>query len=93
MSGVYSTNGLADGLRRLRRGRSSKDWSLSAIFTAQSGQPYTARVGAVDLNSDGNTRNDIAPGTERNEFRLPSVVTFDPRIARDILVGRGAHAS
>ena len=55
----------------------------------QSGQPYTARVGAVDLNNDGNTRNDIAPGTARNQFRLPSVVTFDPRIARDLPIGRG----
>jgi len=23
------------------------------------------------MNNDGNTRNDIAPGTARNEFRLP----------------------
>jgi hypothetical protein len=45
-------------------------------------------VGAVDLNLDGNNRNDIAPGTTRNEFRLPSIVSFDPRIARDIPFGR-----
>ena len=30
----------------------------------------------------------LAPGTRRNQFRLPSVVTFDPRIARDIPLGR-----
>ena len=24
----------------------------------------------------------------RNQFRLPSIVTFDPRIARDIPIGR-----
>jgi hypothetical protein len=65
-----------------------RNWSFSVIFTAQSGQPYTARVGAVDLNGDGNTRNDIAPGTSRNEFRLPSIVTFDPRISREIPLGR-----
>ena len=70
-----------------------RNWSFSVIFTAQSGQPYTARVGAVDLNGDGNTRNDIAPGTVRNQFRLPSLVTFDPRIARDIPIGRAAAAA
>src|SRR5260370_14883370 len=32
---------------------------------------YSARVGAVDLNGDGNTRNDLAPGTIRNQFVLP----------------------
>ena len=64
-----------------------KNWSFSVILTAQSGQPYTASVGAVDLNGDGNTRNDIAPGTGRNQFRLPSIVTFDPRIAREIPMG------
>ena len=64
-----------------------RNWSFSVILTAQSGQPYTARVGAVDLNGDGNTRNDIAPGTVRNQFRLPSIVTFDPRIAREIPMG------
>ena len=63
------------------------------IFSAGSGQPYTARVGAFDLNNDGNPRNDIAPGTVRNEFRLPKQVTFDPRIARDIPLGTpGARA-
>jgi outer membrane receptor protein involved in Fe transport len=86
-SAVYSTTGLAAGLDGLARAL-VKDWSLSAILTAQSGQPYTARVGAVDLNGDGNTRNDIAPGTGRNEFRLPSIVTFDPRVARDLVFGQ-----
>ena len=87
VSTVYSTNDLADefdGLARTLVG----GWSLSAILTAQTGQPYSARVGAVDLNGDGNTRNDYAPGTTRNQFRLPSIVTFDPRIARDINLGR-----
>jgi outer membrane receptor protein involved in Fe transport len=85
-SGVYSTNGLASGREGLSRALIG-GWSFSAILSAQSGQPYTARVGAVDLNNDGNTRNDIAPGTTRNQFRLPSVVTLDPRIARDIPAG------
>ena len=78
VSGVYNTNGLAAGHER-RRGRADSAAGRSAaIFTAQSGQPYTARVGAVDLNNDGNTRNDIAPGTTRNQFRLPSVVIARP---------------
>jgi outer membrane receptor protein involved in Fe transport len=82
-SGVYSTNGLASGKTGATRVLLA-NWSFSAIFTAQSGQPYTARVGAVDLNNDGNTRNDIAPGTVRNQFRLPKIVTLDPRVQRDL---------
>ena len=86
LSTVYATSGFADQFEGLTR-TLLDGWSLSAIFTAQSGQPYTARVGAVDLNGDGNTRNDIAPGTARNEFRLPAIVTFDPRVAREIPIG------
>ena len=86
MSGVYDTNGFANRFHGFARGL-VQNWSFSAILTAQSGQPYTARVGAADLNGDGNTRNDIAPGTVRNEFRLPSIVSFDPRIARDVRIG------
>ena len=85
LSGIVDTNGL-DGVQGFMGGL-VRNWSFSLIFTAQSGQPYTARVGAVDLNGDGNTRNDIAPGTVRNEFRLPSIVTFDPRISREIPMG------
>jgi outer membrane receptor protein involved in Fe transport len=58
-------------------------WTFAAILTAQSGQPYSAYV-SNDINLDQNARNDIAPGTRRNQYRLPSQVTFDPRIARDI---------
>jgi hypothetical protein len=87
LSGVYDTNGVAEGFDGLAR-TLLENWSFSMIFTAQSGQPYTARVGAVDLNGDGNSRNDIAPGTFRNQFRLPSIVTFDPRIAREIPIGQ-----
>jgi outer membrane receptor protein involved in Fe transport len=86
LSGLYSTNGLAYGLSGFARAL-VKGWSFSGILTAQTGQPYTARVGAVDLNGDGNTRNDIAPGTRRNQFRLENVVTFDPRIARELPIG------
>ncbi len=87
LSGVYDTNGFAQRFTGVAR-TLVQDWSFSGIFTAQSGQPYTARVGAVDLNGDGNNRNDIAPGTSRNQFRLPSIVTLDPRISRDVPLGR-----
>jgi outer membrane receptor protein involved in Fe transport len=86
-SAIVDTNGIAGGYTGVA-GALLRNWSFSAILTAQSGQPYTARVGAVDLNNDGNTRNDIAPGTSRNQFRLPTIVSLDPRIARDIPFGR-----
>lgn len=85
-SGVYTTSQWAERFDGLTRTLLA-NWTLSGILTAQTGQPYTARVGNFDLNSDGNTRNDIAPGTSRNEFRLPGSVTLDPRVARDIPFG------
>jgi outer membrane receptor protein involved in Fe transport len=81
LSGVYTSG--ATKHRRLAGG-----WTVAAIFTAQSGQPYSAYV-SNDINNDQNARNDIAPGTTRNQYRLPSQVSFDPRVARDIPV-RGA---
>ena len=85
-SGVWDTNGIADGVEGFT-GALARNWSFSGILTVQSGQPYTARVGAVDLNNDGNTRNDIAPGTARNEFRLPNIIVLDLRVARDLPFG------
>jgi hypothetical protein len=90
LSGVYNTSLLAEGKDGFARALVN-GWTFGVIFSAGSGQPYTARVGAFDLNNDGNPRNDIAPGTVRNEFRLPRQVTFDPRIARDIPLGRQAR--
>ena len=63
-----------------------RDWTLSAIYTVQSGQPYSAYV-ATDINRDFNRFNDIAPGTRRNEFRFPPHVSLDPRVARNISLG------
>ena len=85
-SGVWDTNGIAAGVEGLM-GALARNWSFSGILTVQSGQPYTARVGAVDLNNDGNSRNDIAPGTSRNQFRLPKIVVLDLRVARDLPIG------
>ena len=64
-------------------------WGLAGVFNAQSGQPYTAVVNS-DLNNDGNSRSERAPGTSRNQFRLPAIYTVDPRITRDIAFGERA---
>jgi hypothetical protein len=79
MSGVYTTDPA--------RGTLLGGWTFAAILSAASGQPYSAYVSA-DINLDGNNRNDIAPGTTRNQYRLPAQVSFDPRIARDIRVAQ-----
>jgi outer membrane receptor protein involved in Fe transport len=79
LSGVYTSDPNRGGL--------AGGWTFAAILTAQSGQPYSAYV-SNDINNDQNARNDIAPGTTRNQYRLPSQVSFDPRIARDIPAGK-----
>jgi hypothetical protein len=86
-SGVYSTAGVAAGLAPAARALAG-GWWVSGILTAQSGQPYSGRING-DLNGDGNRINDLTPGTRRNELLLPSIVTLDLRIARDVpLAGR-----
>ena len=84
LSGVYATHAgrLKGAARALWTG-----WTFAGIFTAQSGQPYSAFVTA-DVNRDGNNRNDIAPGTARNAYTLGSQISLDPRVARDIPLGR-----
>ena len=68
------------------------DWSLSVVYSIQSGQPYSAYVDG-DINGDGNAFNDLAPGTTRNQYRLPWQASIDPRIARDFYVGRNGRLS
>jgi hypothetical protein len=86
---VYSTAVFAD--RFDGRLRSLFDgWTLSAIYTVQSGQPYSAYV-STDINRDNNLFNDIAPGTTRNQYRYPASTSLDPRVARDIGVGRATR--
>jgi hypothetical protein len=82
LSGVLTTDAAT-------RGKLAGGWTFAVILTAQSGQPFSAYV-SNDINLDQNARNDIAPGTTRNQYRLPSQVTFDPRIARDIAAGSKA---
>jgi hypothetical protein len=57
-------------------------WSFSWIASWQTGQPYSEGV-TNDLNRDGNTRNDIIPGS-RNSHRAPDTYGIDLRVARRI---------
>ncbi len=83
LSGVWSLNDYAHGISNGFVKTLASGWTLSGIFSYQSGQPYTPMVG-LDLNNDGNPSNDIAPGFIRNSFRLPSQLDLSPRITRDI---------
>lgn len=60
-------------------------WALSWIATWQTGQPYSLGV-TNDLNRDGNTRNDIVPGS-RNSENLPDSFTIDLRLSKKIPLG------
>ena len=63
-------------------------WALSGIVTWQSGFPYSATMpSGVDLNRDGNRRNDRAPGLARNIFRTEDQLSIDPRITKVIPIG------
>ncbi|HEX8617038.1 MAG TPA: TonB-dependent receptor [Thermoanaerobaculia bacterium] len=84
LSGVWDLGGYTQSYRGWKQWLLG-GWSLSGIAAYQTGQPYTAIV-STDLNNDGNTRNDRAPGFGRNSFRLPSTFSVDPRIAKSIPV-------
>ncbi len=58
-------------------------WELSAIFSYQTGLPYTGLVGS-DMNNDGNSRTDRLPTQGRNSFRLPASYSLDPRFTKSI---------
>jgi outer membrane receptor for ferrienterochelin and colicin len=89
LSGVWSLDNYARNLNGVARAILG-GWSVSGIAAYQTGQPYTAFVN-VDLNNDGNARNDRAPGIARNSFTLPSQFSLDPRITKDISVWGGAR--
>jgi outer membrane receptor protein involved in Fe transport len=82
LSGVWDLGEHGSGFT----GALASGWTLSGVFVVQSGQPYSALVNG-DLNNDGNTRNDEAPGFARNSFRLPTQVSFNPRISKRIPIG------
>jgi len=65
------------------------DYLVTGIFFAQSGFAYSAGVSG-DPNGDGNTANDRAPGTIRNEFSTPPSYIVDMRVGRAIRIGERA---
>ncbi len=81
VSGVWDLN-YAGGLNRIARGVLG-GWSLSGIFTAQAGNPYSALLGS-DLNNDSNRQTDRTPGVGRDTYTLPANYSFDPRLTRTI---------
>lgn len=68
------------------------DYVITGIFTAQSGFAYSAGV-TGDPNGDGNTANDRAPGTARNQFSTPASWIVDLRIGRAIRFGERAKVT
>jgi len=90
LSGVWSLDSYAQKIQNGVMKALAEGWTVSGIASYQSGQPYSALM-ATDLNNDGNARNDLAPGTRRNQFRFPSQVSVDPRITRDIHLAGAVH--
>jgi hypothetical protein len=66
-------------------------WELGTIAQVQSGRPFSAFVN-VDLNQDGNSSTDRAPGAGRNSLRGPNFMTDDVRLTKHIpLFGERVH--
>ncbi|HEV3041835.1 MAG TPA: carboxypeptidase regulatory-like domain-containing protein [Candidatus Angelobacter sp.] len=86
-SGIWDLN-YAQGIQNHALKTLAEGWQMAAIFNAQSGQPYSALVNA-DLNNDGNSRNERAPGFGRNTFTMPAIVTLDPRVTRTVRITEG----
>jgi outer membrane receptor protein involved in Fe transport len=84
VSGVWQLNNYTKDMNPVARAVLG-GWEIAGIFTAQSGQPYTAFVSS-DLNADGNNRNERVPGTSRNQFNLPAIVSLDPRVTRNFSI-------
>jgi len=85
VSAMYDTSLFAAGRSGIVK-RLLANWSLSTVYTLQSGQPYSAYVDG-DINGDRNAFNDLAPGTTRNQYRLPWQLSFDPRVSRQFKMG------
>ena len=81
LSGVWQLN-YANGLRPAPKAILG-GWELSGILTAQSGLPYSGLVN-FDLNNDGNSATDRTPGLGRNTFYLPTTISLDPRVTRNV---------
>jgi len=89
LSGVWNL-AYADHLQNSVAHAVLSGWTFSAIASYQSGQPFTPVISG-DLNNDGNRANDRAPGAARNSVRQPSLVSIDPRLAKEINVFHGAR--
>jgi hypothetical protein len=83
ISGIWEVGGYAKTIQNKTSRAILSGWSVSAIFTAEDGRPYSALVGA-DLNNDGNRFTDRVPGIGRNTFVGPGFASFDPRITKEI---------
>ncbi|MCA1625217.1 MAG: TonB-dependent receptor [Acidobacteria bacterium] len=84
-SPVYETGTFRYSENKIVRALLS-DYVFTGIFTAQSGIAYSAAVSG-DPNNDGNTANDRAPGTVRNQFSTPPTYQVDMRVGRIIRFG------
>jgi outer membrane receptor protein involved in Fe transport len=87
LSGVWTIGNYADRMGSGMARSIFGGWTLSGIAAYQSGQPFTAvtsATGALDLNNDLNRANDRAPGFARNSFRMPSQLSIDPRLTKEI---------
>jgi outer membrane receptor protein involved in Fe transport len=83
ISGIWEIGSYAKAIQSKTTRALLSGWSLSAIFTAEDGRPYSPLVGA-DLNNDSNRFTDRVPGVGRNTFVGPGFASFDPRITREI---------
>ncbi|MCU1226434.1 MAG: hypothetical protein JWQ42_4527 [Edaphobacter sp.] len=84
-STVWDLDTYARGLHGIVR-QVAGGWQVSAIGTAQSGQPYSATLNSA-LNGSQNTASQRVPGTSRNQYRLPNFYSLDPRITK--IIGAG----
>lgn len=57
-------------------------WQVSGIYQIASNLPFSARLGRVDLNNDGNRDSDRAPGTVRNAYRRGYFASLDFRATK-----------
>jgi outer membrane receptor protein involved in Fe transport len=90
-SPVYNTGTFPYSENKVLRALLS-DYLFTGILTAQSGFAYSAGV-AGDPNRDGNTANDRAPGTVRNQFSTPASWQVDMRVGRAIKFGERARVT
>jgi hypothetical protein len=61
-------------------------WAASWITTLESGQPYSPAI-TNDVNRDGNTRNDLVPGS-RNSLTTETRFVIDARLIKRIALAR-----